>query len=371
MRKIYIFIFWVLCEFAPNHLLGQTKTDSTSGSTKAFSSKWKIYGLPIIYYTPETRLVFGASIASTFRSQPDSIQRFPSFLQLAAAFTQNKQSLYYIPYRIFFRKANYEANGDFGYYLYSYYFYGIGNNEPQSNQELYSATFPEIKFHLLKSVSKNLRVGIKYWFDHYQITKKQPGKQLATNPGIPGSNGGSISGIGPALNFDSRDNFYFPTKGIYLKASALWYNQRLGSNFNYTRVTINFSKYLLDKWHNVVAMNLFGDFISGNPPFMQMALIGGDRIMRGYYLGRYRDKNLLALAGEYRLKIYGRLGGDLFVNYGSVANSLSQFSLSEFKYTWGGGLRFRINRKEKINFRLDVGFGKNTSGVYGTIGEAF
>ncbi|MBD3386034.1 hypothetical protein GF407_14050 [candidate division KSB1 bacterium] len=41
------------------------------------------------------------------------------------------------------------------------------------------------------------------------------------------------------------------------------------------------------------------------------------------------------------------------------------------KYTYGLGLRFQLNPKENINVRLDFGFGKESSGLYLAIGEAF
>ena len=38
--------------------------------------------------------------------------------------------------------------------------------------------------------------------------------------------------------------------------------------------------------------------------------------------------------------------------------------MGSLEYSVGFGLRFAIDPKEKINLRVDFGFGKGTSGVY-------
>jgi len=40
-------------------------------------------------------------------------------------------------------------------------------------------------------------------------------------------------------------------------------------------------------------------------------------------------------------------------------------------YTYGGGLRFKIDRESNVNIRFDYALGKNSSGFYIGFGEAF
>jgi hypothetical protein len=94
--------------------------------------------------------------------------------------------------------------------------------------------------------------------------------------------------------------------------------------------------------------------------------------MRGYYLGRYRDKNMIAIQAEYRwLPAIWRFGIVGFAGFGDVADKISRFDFGGFEYSYGFGLRFLLNPEQKINLRLDFGFGKGTSGIYFTAGEAF
>jgi hypothetical protein len=103
-----------------------------------------------------------------------------------------------------------------------------------------------------------------------------------------------------------------------------------------------------------------------------MGLLGGDAIMRGYYLGRYRDRNLVCCQVEYRVvPVVWRLGVVGFLGFGDVADRIKNLRFGDFKYSYGFGLRYIFNREQKFNMRLDFGFGKGTSGIYITGSEAF
>ena len=60
-----------------------------------------------------------------------------------------------------------------------------------------------------------------------------------------------------------------------------------------------------------------------------------------------------------------------FIGVGEVANKISNFGISQFKYSVGGGLRFRIDETELWDLRVDVGFGNNSSGFYFQYNQAF
>ena len=61
----------------------------------------------------------------------------------------------------------------------------------------------------------------------------------------------------------------------------------------------------------------------------------------------------------------------IFMGVGQVSDKLRNFQFKRLKYSWGGGLRFKFNKAEKVNIRMDIGFGKDTSGVYFGLEEAF
>ena len=112
--------------------------------------------------------------------------------------------------------------------------------------------------------------------------------------------------------------------------------------------------------------------LSAFPPFYDLAMLGGDKIMRGYLYGRYRDKNYYSVQAEYRIpELIWRFGLVLFGGVGDVAPSVSKFEIATVKPTYGFGIRFRFDELKKLDIRADVGFGKNTSGIYFSLNQAF
>ena len=102
-----------------------------------------------------------------------------------------------------------------------------------------------------------------------------------------------------------------------------------------------------------------------------MPQLGGEELLRGYYGGRYRERNLLAVQAEYRAHVWWRFGAVGFVSAGRVSHDLSDMDFSGFKPAVGLGLRFLLAPDEGLNLRADFGFGKESSGFYLGLGEVF
>lgn len=130
-------------------------------------------------------------------------------------------------------------------------------------------------------------------------------------------------------------------------------------------------KYL-GKNKNVVAVNLYGVATLGTVPFNELTLIGGTRRMRGYFEGRFRDRNMLMAQTEFRRELFWNFGFVAFAACGVVSKNIENFEVQNVKPIGGVGLRYRLSQDEKINLRLDYGIGESgSSGFYLTIGEAF
>ena len=123
---------------------------------------------------------------------------------------------------------------------------------------------------------------------------------------------------------------------------------------------------------NVLAAQLYGQFTTGNAPFNMLSLMGGESLMRGYYLGRYRDDHLIAGQLEYRILPFSfskRWGASVFIAAGQVFNKES-FQLKNFLPTGGAGLKFLVFPEKDIYTRVDVAFTQEGRGIYFFIGEA-
>jgi outer membrane protein assembly factor BamA len=326
--------------------------------------------IPIIFYTPETQFAVGVGGTYTFHLGHDTTDARPSNYQFGGIITQLKQIAFYIPFQLYFKRELYNVYGEFSYYRFNYYFFGIGNN-PVPVKENYGVTFPRLRLTALRLLCKNLYGGIRYSLDNFDITNVDPGGLLHLGT-ITGSSGGRVSSLGLTLKYDSRDNIFYPTKGYFAELYAQADDQWTGSNFNFLRSSIDLSAYYSTSFHHTMCLNFNATAETGNPPFYDLSLLGGSRKMRGFYEGRFRDKDLVAAQAEYRMPLFWRIGSAVFVSGGYVAGHLTDLQIMNLHLSYGGGIRYTIDRKQKINLRLDYGITNNgENGLYVLISEAF
>lgn len=364
LKKNLIIYLIILCTFST--FTSYTQTDTIQ--KKALKTNKPFYfGFPVLFYTPETRIGFGATGVATFNFKTDSIGAQQSRVNLIAVYTQNKQVLLYLPYLLFFKNRTYQSGGEVGYYNFNYIFYGIGNSS--SNQEIFFLKYPRIRFSFLRKIQKKFYAGVKYSYDNVTLFDLDSAGSLIKGE-IAGSKGGIVSGFGLSGIYDSRDNLFFPSKGTYLEVTGLLSDEFLKSNFNFIKLTTDISKYFHYK-KSVFALNAYAVFTNGNVPFYQMGLLGGQNRMRGFYEGRYRDNQLVLLQGEYRQMVYKRFGVAVFGNIGQVAHQWNLINNANWLFTYGAGLRFQLDKVQKINLRIDIATDNKKLLPYFTIGEAF
>lgn len=346
------------------------QTDTLPPDNRLFR-KSSIIVLPLAFYTPETRIGGGVASIFAFRIRGNSDNTRSSQAQLGFAYTQEKQILSYLPFQLYFDEQKWFSYGELGYYRYVYQFFGIGNNTNEEDKEAYDANYPRVRLNVLKKVSPKIYVGARYWFDDYQIENRAENGQLVKGD-ITGKEGGIISGLGLVANRDSRDQVFYPTQGNFTDVVLYTNQENLGSDFNFTRFSIDAAQYIPLSTTGVLATNAFVDFVFGDPPFQQLAFIGGSKKMRGFFEGRLRDKKLWMLQAEYRQWIWKFIGGTVFGGIGSVAPEISDFTDRQVHVSFGAGLRVRLSKKDKINLRIDAGFDEDFNFLpYVTVGEAF
>lgn len=325
---------------------------------------------PLVFYSPETELGFGGYGFYAFRFKNQNSSTPPSQVSLTATYTTLKQISLYAPYQLFIGDRDYIIKGELGYYEYIYRFFGTGNILPKTVDEFYKVNFPRLRVNVLKSISPNLYIGGNYAYDNFVIKERDP-EGILIKDSLTGSNSSVVSGIGPSLTFDSRDNIFNPSKGYYLDIKTTFTDKTIGATHTYGKIELDASTYYLDKWENVWAFNYYGGFNTGDPIINDMLQLGGQNKNRGLFKGKYRDRILNAFQTEYRFKVYKRFSATTFISVGEVNSKLSDVSLNYLRVNYGAGIRYMFNKSERINIRLDYGLGKNTSGFYITVGEAF
>jgi hypothetical protein len=375
--KNYSFLFFILFTL---HSFGQESPRKTFGSRLSdklvgepvFTSKHHGSIInPLFYYTPETRFALGLSTVFFFRlSKKDTAHR-PSVTHPFFGYTQNHQSFVEAPFQLFIKKEQYYLYGELAFYNYPYRFFGIGNKQAEGTELTYNALYPSCSLTVLRKVIPKFYLGFRYNFDYYTV--KFDTSNALYHQNFTGKNGGLNNGIGLQALYDSRDNIFSSTRGTYIEFMSIFDSKYSFSDFNYQWFVLDMRKFqpINQGKGGVLAMQYFTNVMTGDPPFYQMSLLGGPKRMRGYYEGRYRDKDIMSTQVEYRSPFWKRrLGFAAFAGTGLVFPNFAAFDLHYLKPSIGGGLRIKFNRKEHIHFRIEVAYGKSFN-YYFVLSEAF
>jgi outer membrane protein assembly factor BamA len=339
-------------------------SDSTVDRSLSFN------GYPYAFYTPETELAFGAGGILIFYTS-DHIDMLPSKVGFGGYYSTNGQYSIGINPVLYFSKNRIYIEFPFKFGHFIDKFWGIGDNTVDTGNEQYtvnsfSATFT---FQVPPLMFSADRTGFIFDYNYTEIEDKQNNIYLIDNE-VTGSNGGTVYGFGTDLVWDTRDNLFFPNSGGYEYFKVVIYPE-LGDFVFYT-FEIDVRHYNSFSPDHVIASNFYFAQALGDVPFYKLPALGGQNRERGYFYGRYRDKNYMTLQLEYRQYFWWRFGFVVFAGTGNVAPELTKFTFNDLKYSYGFGLRFLFNKEEKVNLRVDLGFGiDGNSGIYFGIEEAF
>lgn len=362
-------IFFVL--FCFTIFFSKTKGNNISviyGDTTKIKSQFLAY--PIAFYLPETRWGFGGAGFYNFRFKNEKPTSNPSQVQFTFSLTQNRQVIMTIPFELYKSDNLWKFKGEISYYRYVYNFYGTGLSSRFEDKESFKANYPRFRIDVLRRFN-NVFAGVRFRLDNMQIVgKKENG--LLEGGDYTGKNGGLISGIGLVAQLDTRDFIFNPTKGVFMETEVFVNDEFTQSNFSYQRFSLDFAKYLRIKQDHTLAFHVNTAVILGNPIFYDLLYFGSPKLLRGFQDRRFLDKNILVMQGEYRFPIYKWIQGVSFLSGGTVSSVYSDIFKNDYKMSFGAGLRFVLNKKDRVRLRLDYGRTINEGGaLYITINDAF
>ncbi|PRY05703.1 surface antigen-like protein [Pontibacter ummariensis] len=379
--KKYLYLLLLFCGgiscYKTSAMAPSFPADTTTAMKGSESSVKSLIPIPVVYYTPDTRLGLGAAVIGIMRlrSHTDSSYTRLSTARLLADYTLNKQMDQQLEWSVFTREEKYLLRGELRHRVYTDRFYGIGNSTPLEDEGRYKYSYVSARLGGLKNLGHHVFLGLDFLLTNYynlsadSLSEGRESLLLAQQ--ITGYKGGLNSGAGLVLLFDTRDNTAFASKGTLFEVSLYNFGNMLGGDFDYRNVNLNFSKYLELKPGRVLAFNTVLNLNKGEVPVMRLAPAGGDKILRGYARNRFLDDNFVGTQVEYRFPLYRRFGLAAFAGLGDVFDQPSDVRFSTLKYSVGSGLRYALSQEEKLNIRIDLGYGREGSNFYVVIGEAF
>ncbi len=176
-------------------------------------------------------------------------------------------------------------------------------------------------------------------------------------------------GGGLSFTYDSRDIILNATRGWFVQLDQIFNPSWLGNDHVYHWTDLTVSTYH-KAWRGAVIAGEFHSMFNYNDvPWPMLATVGGQSRMRGYFEGRYRDKNIMEAQIELRQHIKKRHGIVVWVGAANVFPKFSEMRLKQTLPNFGTGYRWRF--KQGVNVRLDLGLTRNGMGFIFNINEAF
>ena len=337
-------------------------------------SKPRFLTYPTIAYSPETSLEIGLSSLYVYYAKRDTTNRL-SEVGAFTFFTLERQYGLWLDHALYSNEDKFFFLGKIRLQSFPLLYYGVGLDTPKEYQARVDANQIWIKERVLRKLRKNVFLGLELDFlrltqvdfvknDEYESIELPLGYQGSTN-----------FGVGTGIVYDNRHNVLNVRKGFFSELGFLYYSPVV-SDFEFTSVFSDTRIFRPIGQKNVFAAQLLGQFNTGNIPFNQLSLMGGETIMRGYYTGRFRDNNQIAAQTEFRflplpLGFSKRIGATVFGSVATVFPTIKEISIKDLVWAGGAGFRFLLFPKKDIYTRIDYSFTREGGGLYLFIGEAF
>lgn len=194
------------------------------------------------------------------------------------------------------------------------------------------------------TIFKTLTLTLKYRFEYIDATLPIAATETRNGSTTP-LDFGLLSGksymstVSAFLTYDSRNDPFLPSKGLYLNVGVELSNTLIGSTYNYSKYTLVTDYYKQLPWKHVVRIGFLGGLITGEAPLFEKFYIGDlsdfipDRVL-GMAFDKRRSFNMLKtsinamryeniavkLYSEYIIPLYrkkrGIYGIDFFISLG-------------------------------------------------------
>jgi outer membrane protein assembly factor BamA len=267
-----------------------------------------------------------------------------------------------------FKKERYRL--DYRLYVYTFptLFWGIGydNGNVDANETDYRRFKVEAMGRFLFRIAPKFYIGpmVNYQYvrasdiDAEGLPLFQGQRQVVTT-----------AQAGFSMTYDTRDFILNAYRGWFLQLDQLFAPRFIGNRYCFSATELTASTYRRIWQGGILAGEWHSRFTYGRPAWCMLNDVGTTSRMRGYYEGRYRDKNIMELQVELRQHVWKRNGVAVWVGAGDV---FPRFDALRWRTVLpNAGVGYRWAFKQRVNIRIDYGVTKNGGGFMFNINEAF
>ncbi len=326
--------------------------------------------VPGPFYTPELGIGIGVAAVGFYR--PDEEQQSTPLSSLSLTGFASSTGAFGLGYEnnTFLRNDQWRfvLNGDVSYRPLDYWGQGYAAGRSKHGKQSYNSRTMSFNPEVLYRLQAHTYFGIGGALAYEKATGLQ-NKAAGSFFQHPVPLDELNIGVSLLFSYDTRDVTINPSKGQLLNIRYTDYPPELGGDNRLSVWDMQYNLYHSFSPTTLLAWDLYGRFADGNVPWTMDGTLGDNHHLRGYYEGRYRDRDVVTTQLELRKKLSWRHGMVAWAGAGSMSPRPSDVLDGQWLPSVGVGYRFEI--KKRMNLRLDYGTGKKSSGFYFQVGEAF
>lgn len=360
--------------------LRQMRRDSIRARKKVWIS---VLGGPS--YTPEASFGVGGAMLASFRLDAKDTLSQRSFLPVGFNLSLNGTVVVAGAGSFFMKENRFRIYLKYAYRDEPSNYYGKGYATiEQTTQGKETTEFHKRMFQLYPQfvweVRPALYAGVLADVNHTSSTDVNP--RMAEDPYyLKFKSKYTNIGLGAMFHYDTRDDVAMPSCGMLLGVTGKVYSRIFGGSYDYQILDFEYRHFQqVFRPRSVLAWTVRSQIGFSDIPFTELPSFGSPNDLRGYYLGKYRDKSMAYGIVEYRHmfgseeayrrgRFYSKLGFVVWGGVGTIGDTPAQWN--RWKWNYGVGLRIQVQPRK--NFRLDVGKEPGQKGMlfYMNMTEAF
>lgn len=318
------------------------------------------------HYSSDSKLGIGIVAAGTYRTTQDSGYTKLSNISIYGDATTAAHFKLGVRGENFFPQNKYRIVYDVAFSSIETKYWGIGYEQCHNdkNESKYRYLAARANINAYRRLGDNFYVGPMISVDyidgrHFEHPALWEGLPLHT----------FNWGIGLSAAYDTRDCTTECERGVLVRLDQYFDVSWLGNRYPFSVNEFTAAAFN-PLWRGAtLATRLHWRMTWGDTPWGALSTIGGSDNMRGYFEGRYRDKSEIDLCVELRQHVWRRNGFVIWAGAASVFPRIGDIRFKQILPNYGIGYRWEF--KQRMNVRVDLGFGRHQTGFIFNINEAF
>lgn len=331
---------------------------------------------PLVKPITEPAVGAGGAFIPIFIDLPKDHPGRPDIWAAGIMRTSNGSRGYFGGYSGYFADDRWHVFGGAGKFSVNLDFHGLGRLGTVDGQPLrYNLDSAGGLLGVDRRIGKSpWRIGMRYLYGEIDPSLVLPGDSLKVNNPefVRRFNrfdfSSTISSLQAALTYDSRDNIFTPTKGLYSEVDLTANLPVLGASDEYQILAwtgIWYQPLLDDKLFFGWRADLTQSF--GDVPFYRRPAIS----LRGAPAQRYQGAGVASTEAELRWQLHPRWSVLGFAGAGATWPGEARLGETETTLTGGAGFRYLVARRHGLHTGIDVAYGEEGAAVYIQFGSGW